>query len=169
MYLRLYFLLPDEDQARKVVNHLLDEGLHARNIHAHQHSVDMSKTDLPAARMWKKLDLAQQVEDVAWRTDLIIFFIALAVFLVAVFMANILFTVISAVIMLACFLLGNMFAGRVPHVHLKEFEHALSHGEVLLMVDVPRTRVAEIEQLVQQHHPSAIIGGSSWTVHTLGI
>ena len=61
MYLRLYFLLPDEDQARKVVNHLLDEGLHARNIHAHQHSVDMSKTDLPAARMWKKLDLAQQV------------------------------------------------------------------------------------------------------------
>lgn len=53
---------------------------------------------------------------------------------------------------------------RVPDTHLDEFRGALSHSEVLLMVDVPKPRVAEIEKLVGRRHPETIPGGTSWTL-----
>ena len=57
----------------------------------------------------------------------------------------------------------------VPDVHLTEFTDALSHGEVLLMVDVPVDRVAEIEKAVHHRHPEAVVGGVSWAVDAFGI
>ena len=57
----------------------------------------------------------------------------------------------------------------VPDVHLTEFTDALSHGEILLMVDVPASRVAEIEDFVHHRYPEAVVGGVSWTVEGFGI
>jgi len=57
----------------------------------------------------------------------------------------------------------------VPDTHLDEFRGALSHSEVLLMVDVPRQRVAEIEEIVRQQHPEATLGGAGWTIEALRI
>jgi hypothetical protein len=62
---------------------------------------------------------------------------------------------------------GALFALHVPDTHLDEFRGALSHSEILLMVDVPRQRVAEIEEMVRRRHPEAIPGGIGWTIEAL--
>ncbi len=36
------------------------------------------------------------------------------------------------------------------------------------MIDVPRTRLREIEQLVSRHHPKADLDGVGWTIRALG-
>jgi|GEM_PF-3763302 len=38
----------------------------------------------------------------------------------------------------------------------------MAHGEILLMVDVPETRVADIEGRVHRHHPEVAVGGIGW-------
>ena len=167
MFLRLYFLLPDENTAQKVVDDLNQTGIDFRNLHAHVKHV--SSDQLPAATRWQKMDLAQSLENVIWHSDLIIFFIALIVFLAVLVMGSLYWSLAALALMLVTFLTGNWFAEFMPKVHLREFEHALSHGEVLLMVDVPRQKVAEVEDQVRHHHPAAIPGGSSWTIHSLGI
>ena len=167
MFLRLYFLLPDEKTASKAVDDLARSGIDMRNLHAHVKQVKASQ--LPAATRWQKMDLAQSLENVFWRTDLVIFFMALVLFLVVLAMGSLYWSLVALALMLASFFLGERFAEYMPKVHLREFEHALSHGEVLLMVDVPKSDVAEVEERVRHFHPSAIPAGSSWTIHTLGI
>jgi hypothetical protein len=54
-------------------------------------------------------------------------------------------------------------------VHLGEFRDALAHGEVLLMVDVPRGRVSEVEDRVHRHHPEATVGGVGWSADMLRV
>ena len=36
---------------------------------------------------------------------------------------------------------------------------ALSHGEILLMIDIPSNRVLEIENFVHHKYPEAVVGG----------
>ena len=71
--------------------------------------------------------------------------------------------------MLITFIAGQHFVARIPDVHLTEFTDALAHGEILLMVDVPLYRVAEIETFVHQQHPEATVAGTSWTMDAFGI
>jgi hypothetical protein len=52
-------------------------------------------------------------------------------------------------------------------VYLTEFTDALSHGEVLLMIDVPAKRVAEIEDFVHHRYPEACVGGVGWSMGVL--
>ena len=77
--------------------------------------------------------------------------------------------VLSFVILALSFIAGALFAMRVPDTHLDEFRGALSHREVLLMVDVPKWRVAEVEEIVYRRHPEVTAGGTGWTIHALGI
>ncbi|MFW2372798.1 MAG: hypothetical protein ACN4GM_06710 [Gammaproteobacteria bacterium] len=167
MFLRLYFLLPDEKTTKNLVDDLSQTGIDYRNLHAHVKHVRSDQ--LPAASRWQKIDLAQSLENVIWRSDLVIFFIALMVFLTVLAMGSLVWSLTALALMLATFFLGNWFAEFMPKVHLREFEHALSHGEVLLMVDVAKDNVAQVEERVRHHHPAAIPGGSSWTIHSLGI
>ena len=37
------------------------------------------------------------------------------------------------------------------------------------MVDVPKWRVAEVEEIVYRRHPEVTAGGTGWTIHALGI
>ena len=63
------------------------------------------------------------------------------------------------------FFVGEQFAVKNPDVQLTEFTNALSHGEMLLMVDVPRHPVANIEDHVHHRHPEASVGGVGWIVY----
>jgi hypothetical protein len=47
-----------------------------------------------------------------------------------------------------------------PSSRLTEFEEAIKEGSLLMMVDVPKTRVNEITDLIKQHHPEAVIEGT---------
>jgi hypothetical protein len=46
-----------------------------------------------------------------------------------------------------------------PSQRLKRFEPAIEQGHILLMVDVPRGRVEEIEARLQALHPEAHLEG----------
>lgn len=80
-----------------------------------------------------------------------------------------LWSVIALAVMLITFIAGERFAVYLPDVNLAEFSDALSHGEILLMVDVPKKRVAELERFVHHKHPDAIIGGVSWAIGAFGV
>ncbi len=70
---------------------------------------------------------------------------------------------------ISCFVAGGLFALFVPDTHLDEFRGALAAHEILLLVDVPKARVAEIEEHVSGRHLEATPGGSGWTREGLGI
>lgn len=46
-----------------------------------------------------------------------------------------------------------------PNHKLKPFENEIEAGKILLMVDVPAGRVAEIEELIRRRHPEAFDHG----------
>jgi outer membrane protein TolC len=56
-------------------------------------------------------------------------------------------------------LMSSMVGSSIGSRRIQQFEEALEKGEFLMMVDVPRDRVEEIEALVRKHHPDAECGG----------
>ena len=57
-----------------------------------------------------------------------------------------------------------MIGVSVPTTRHKQFESAVKDGEILMLVDVPKDRVDEIETMVKQHHPEAEIEGTEPTI-----
>jgi hypothetical protein len=60
--------------------------------------------------------------------------------------------------------LSSMIGIDAPNSRLKAFEEAIEKGEFLMLVDVPKDRVDEIDELVKQHHPEAKIEGTEPTI-----
>jgi len=167
MLRRLFFLFPDEERAQRAVNQLVFLNISERNIHAIAHGVKL-KT-LPEATERQKNDTAFRVESFLWRANLLLFVVSLIAFFIALVTASFYWTLFALFIMTITFFAGEHFVVNVPDVHLTEFTDALSHGEVLLMVDVPADRVAEIESMIHHRYPEAVVGGVSWTVDAFGI
>jgi len=54
---------------------------------------------------------------------------------------------------------SSMIGVSIPSRRLKRFEPAIEQGQILLMLDVPRGRVEEIESRLQALHPEAHLEG----------
>jgi hypothetical protein len=141
---RLYFLFPDVEKARRVVEDLTRAGIDQMHMHALAKE-GVALPGLPGATSLQRADWGRRIERMLWGGNLTVF------------------------AMLATFAAGATFAPKVPNVHLEEFRDALAHGEVLLMVDVPRARVAEVEEQVHRHHPEATVGGVGWAADALRV
>ncbi len=76
---------------------------------------------------------------------------------------------LALLVMLASLAGGAWYAMSMPQTHLDEFRQALHHGEILLMVDVSRDCVEEIQVLMERRHPEATIGGNGWSPGVPGI
>ena len=124
---------------------------------------------LPKATKEQIHDNAHLIEDVLWKANLTLFFVALAVFVYSVLTGSMFYAVTCLAVMTVSFISGDFFAMYIPHIKLNEFKHAIKHNEILLMVDIPKKRVAEIEDCIHRHHPAAIEGGSSWSLHFMGL
>ena len=165
---RLYFLLPDRAHALSVVNELAGSGLDLEQMHTLA-GRQVSLEGLPEATTAQRHDLAHRLETLLWDGHLVVFGLALGPLLTLGIVNGLsAWLLLPLGIMLASFLTGLRFT-RLPNVHLDEFRDALSHGEILLMVDVPAARVADIEHRVHRHHPEATVGGVGWGTKTLGI
>lgn len=167
MLRRLFFLFPNEANAQEVVDQLLHLNITTRHIHAIAPGTKL--TSLPEATERQKNDTAFRVERFLWRANLLVFVVALVTLVAGLLSANSALAVISIVLMLATFIAAEQFVVKIPDVHLTEFTDALSHGEVLLMVDVHSGRVAEIENFIHHKHPEAAVGGVGWTLDAFGI
>jgi hypothetical protein len=166
---RLYFLLPDAEHARVVVNELEARGI-GRNF---MHAIAGRGGDvngLPVASRMQRKDLGARIEHYLWGGNLALFFLALIALVVfALLPLSWWWLLLPAGIMLVSFLTGLEFVMHTPNVHLAEFQSAMRHREILLMIDVPAGQVAEVEEMVHRHHPEAITGGVGWNVNALQI
>jgi len=168
MWRRIYFSFPTAEQARRVVAELATNGVKQDRMHTIARP-DVEIAGLPVANDAQRGDRVWFWERVFWYGNLAYFAVALGVAAAALYLGSPGWAIIASVAAIAAVILGQRFAVKVPHVHLSEMRVPITHGEVILLVDVPRTRVHEIEHLVSRHHPEAGVGGVGWAIASAGI
>lgn len=155
-------MLPDLDTTKIVVDELLLKRIDEHHIHVvAKEGTPMG--DLPEANLLQKSDFIPAMER------------GLAVGGITGILAGIAAVTFppAGLILGGGAILGTSLAGAgigawisgmigmdVPNSQIEKFEGAIEKGEVLMMVDIPKERVDEIEALVQQHHPEADVGGT---------
>lgn len=168
MFRRLNFLLPNAQLAQKVVSELSMLGVKEKNIHTYaEHSLPTGSLNLATENQVN--DEAQLIEDIFWKGNLSLFFIFLIISVITLGTQQYFLSLMSFGVMILSFMAGNFFVKHIPHTHLSEFKHAVNHNELLMMIDVPDEKAGFIENTIHRHHPSAVEGGSSWTLKGVDI
>lgn len=163
MLRRLNFLLPNAELAQKVVHELTNMGVSNKNIHTYaEHNWPIGSLN-PATKNQTN-DKAQHLENTLWKNNLVLFFLFLSISLIAFITQHFLIAFFSIGVMLISFTAGYFFTTHIPHTHLGKFKHALSHNELLVMVDVPNKKLGIVEDKIHRHHPAAFECGSSWAI-----
>lgn len=163
---RLYWLLPDVESARRTA----DDLLLARIEDRHMHFLARRGTDLRSlheASVLHKTDVRHAAGRGLFLGALIG---ALAAWLLAQYPIAGLDLKQGGIILIIVFgALFGVFASTlvgtsVPNSKLKRFADDIEKGQILLMVDVPRSRIEEIQERVQRSHPEATWHGIEATV-----
>lgn len=159
---RIYWLLPDLASARRT----MDDLLLARISEQHMHFVAREGADMSGLHEANVLQTSDVVR--AAQVGLVI---GGAVGAVLGMAAAVFFPIvgdtpqwgIAAVLAMLGGALGawssSMIGVSTPSHRLARFEPAIEQGQILLMVDVPRSRVEEIEERLQALHPEAHLEG----------
>ncbi|MGV3743197.1 MAG: DUF1269 domain-containing protein [Burkholderiaceae bacterium] len=158
---RIYFLLPDVASAKRVVSELLLKHIEERHIHiiAREHT---PLEDLPEAKLAQSSDLVPAIERGIAAGGLCG---AIAGLLAVTFPpAGLVFgggALLGLVLFGAGFgaWMSGMVGAGLPNSHIEKYEKAVSAGALLMLIDVPRDRVEEIEDVVKQNHPEAKLEG----------
>ena len=159
---RLYFMVPSIDTANTVVDELLLKRVDEHHIHVvAKEGTPMG--DLPEANLFQKSDFIPAMERglaVGGITGLLAGIAAISFPPLGVVFGGgaVLGTSLAGAGIGAW--MSGMIGMDVPNSQIEKFEAAIEKGEILMMVDVPKERVAEIEALIQQHHPDADMGGT---------
>jgi hypothetical protein len=163
---RLYFLVPEKGYAERLVDELSKNGINRKQIHAIAYE-GIELGHLPQSSQWLKQDASEKVERWLWRANLALFFTALIVALVLIAYQLPFWAMLPVAVMLMSFYSGFRFATSIPNAHLAELKAAMKHGEIILLIDVPKSRVYEIESIVSQSHPEVVAGGVGWSMPAL--
>jgi hypothetical protein len=163
---RVYFLLPNARSARTIVDELLLKHVEWRHIHVLA-GPGVPLEDLPEAHLAQSSDLLPALARgtaAGGVTGILAGLVAMAFPPAGLTIAG--GAVIAMTLAGAGFgaWMAAMVGVDLPNSRLKKFEEAIEKGELLMMVDVPRDRVEEIEELVRSHHPEAEIGGADPTI-----
>ncbi len=167
MYRRIYFLSPDVGHAESVVAELEGSGVGRGHIHTMARE-DIDIGSLPPATRGQKRDKVWFFDRLFWLSDLAFFTLALVILTLTLYWGFYVWAFIAFVLMVASFVIGEIFAIKVPHVHLTEVKGAMARGEILLMVDIPKHRVHEINEMISRHHPEIDRGVVGWSIEALG-
>ncbi len=168
MYRRLYFLFPTPKETHQVVNELEAMGIDESDIHAYSPHTQNLRF-LPKSSAMQEHDTASLLEKVFWNGILLIFLIALIGFFVSLYFNAGGWTLFTVVIMASMYSMGYYFTTHIPNTHLKEFKSAMAHDEILLSIDVPKNKIIDINRFIHYRHPEAVDGGTSWSLHALGL
>jgi len=163
---RLYWLLPDVESARRTA----DDLLLARIEDRHMHFLARRGTDLRSlheASVLQKTDVRHAAGRGLFLGALIG---AVAAWLMTAFpIAGLEFRQGGVLIVILFGAVFGVFASTlvgtaVPNSKLRRFADDIEHGKILLMVDVPLSRVEEIQDRVSRGHPEAAWHGIEATV-----
>lgn len=159
---RIYWLVPDLGSARRTMNDLLVARIDESHIHfAAREDTDM--TGLHPANILQTSDVVR-----AAQLGLVV---GAATGAVTGGLAVLLFSMsgdaphwgVAAILAIVGAPIGawvsSMIGVSVPSKRLERFQGAMEAGQLLLMVDVPRSRVAEIEALLMAAHPEGHFEG----------
>lgn len=159
---RLYFLLPDISITHELVNKLLLSHVEERHIHVIAKE-GIAMEDLPEASLLQKSDFIPAVERgvaLGAVTGLLAGMVAMAFPPAGMVLGGGAVFAIGATSAGIGGWISSMIGSSVPSSRLKNFVDAIENGEILALVDIPRTRVDEIEELVKKHFPQADIEGT---------
>ncbi|MDE2428258.1 MAG: DUF1269 domain-containing protein [Burkholderiales bacterium] len=157
---RLYFMLPDTVSAREMLNELLLARVEERYIHfVARHSLP---ADMPEANVFQKTDLIHGMElgmVVGGASGLLAGILLLLFPLEGIELRTIALLVSGVGGALFGSWVSGMVAAAIPNSRLKAFAPEIDSGKVLLIVDVPLSRVTQIEQMIATRHPAYRFGG----------
>ena len=163
---RIYFLLPSVGNARQVVNELLLARIDDHHIHVMARE-GTTLGDLPQANLLQRSDFIHGVEiglSVGGATGIVAGLIAVAFPPQGIVLGG--WTML--VMALAGALIGAWVAGMIgtdiPNSQLREFTTAVADGQILMMVDVPKSKVAKVTEMIRKHHPEADMHGVEPTI-----
>lgn len=157
---RLFCLLPDIDSCRAVVDELERSGVPERHLHVVA-SLEQPLGDLPEAGVLQKTEI---LHGLLWGLGLGAAAGLLGGWLIVKFPPT-QHGLGSETLWIAAGL-GALFGALVSalmssHEHnhsLDKYEQAIEAGEVLLLVDVPRSQVEATKRMIIEHHPEAEFG-----------
>ena len=151
---RLYVLTPTVMSAKKIVETCLLNHIEERHIHivAKDHAI-LAEADLPEADLFQESDLIPSMG----RGLVFGGCIGMVAGVIAHFMgfggaaplAVILFGVFFGILM------SSMIGISVPNSQLKAYKSAIDNGELLLIMDMPKERVAVIREIIASQHTEA--------------
>lgn len=156
---RLFFLLPDVEGCKLLVDELKQYGVPERHLHAIA-SVTQSLEGLPQATEWEKTEIKRGLE---WGIGLGGVAGLLGGLMAVAFPVGGL--VVGGGALLAGAAAGAGFGGVVSalmkseeHNHdLDEYREEIERGEILLMVDIPRDHVEQVRGMILARHPEVRI------------
>ena len=159
---RIYWLLPDLASARRT----MDDLLLARIDEGHIHFVageDADMSGLHAANLLQTSDVIRSAEVglvIGGATGAILGAIVAVVY--PIFGDKPQWGLIAVLAIVGAGFgawASSMIGVSAPSKRLKRFEAQIEQGQILLMVDVPRGRVEEIEARLEALHPEAHLEG----------
>lgn len=163
---RIYFLVPGIDMAKKVVDELLLQRVDINHIHVlAKRGTPMD--DLPEASYLQKSDIVPALEQGVLTGG----FAGLIAGLVVLAMSG--ESMLSGGTLLVACLAGTVFGAFVSSLlgssvgnrQIQHFSVAINErGAFLMMVDIPKARIAEVQQTIKQHTPEAIYEGTEPTI-----
>jgi len=158
---RLYFLAPDVDTARSVV----DDMLLARIAQDDMHVVarhDVTLEDLPESTPLEHSDLKQSMTHgvaVGGVTGVLAGLAAVTFPPAGVALGG---GMVAATTLAGASFgawVSGMIGVSVPNREIEDFETAIKRGQLLMMVDVPVARVDDIQKRVRDKLPAVTFGG----------
>jgi len=163
---RLYFLVPSVESARKINDELLLARVEERHVHViAKEGTPME--DLPEARMAQRSDLIPALErgaTIGGATGIAAGIIAITFPPAGLILGGGAILAIGLAGAGVGALMSSMIGVDIPNSRIQKFQDAIEQGELLMMVDVPKDRVDEIDDLVKKHHPEAEIEGTEPTI-----
>lgn len=164
---QLYFLLPDTLQTQALCDDLSRMKIERKDLHAIVPD-DTDSSESQGLQRYcdvkpsNRVDKDYYLEWVLWRANLLVFAVSLVFFVAALINDNGGQAFIALVMMLATFSAGYYFVWRMPNVHWRDCLQAIKHGEILLIVDLPKHKLHSIDRIVHRRHPEAIGAGVGW-------
>ncbi|MDT8387551.1 MAG: DUF1269 domain-containing protein [Thiogranum sp.] len=165
---RLYFLIPDVDIAKRVVDELLLARIPERHIHvvAKDHHM-LREHHIPEAGLLQESDVVPAIEKgmaAGGVTGLVAGVVAVTFPPAGLVLGG--GAILATTIAGAAFgsVVAPMIGISAPNQRLEQFEEAVEAGELLMILDVPKSDVDKVNELVRTHHPDVDIEGMEPTV-----
>lgn len=158
---RIYYLIPNIEIAKKIVDELLLVRIDEKHLHVlAKRGTPME--NLPQASYLQKTDFIPALEQglvLGGLSGFISGMVALAMTGGPILVGGtILATSLAGAIVGAW--LSSMVGSSVGNRQIKQFSEAIEKGEFLMMIDLPKQRIDEVERIVNMNHPESKCGGT---------